>query len=159
MNFLVFFVVFFGLFSGTSLEIVWGFMVGFWFGIFWPISVIQNFLVIFKGIFHEYFGNFWEFFWNFLGIVWKSFGNSLRILNCILTKSCKWNIKWCNFWLNDRQGQQIKSLEAPMQDYTSKCLFYIKDHFWSRKLIFKTQNVPIWGCWQFTKCSNFLEAH
>ena len=118
VNFLVFFVVFFGLFSGTSLEIVWGFMVGFWFGIFWPIIVIQNFLVIFKGIFPEYFGNFWEFSGNFLGIVWKSFGNSLRILNCILTKSCESNMKWCNFWLNDRQGQQIKSLEALLPDHT-----------------------------------------
>ena len=63
-------------FCGTSLEIVWGCMVGFWFGIFWPISVSENVLVISKGILWK----FSKFFANIFLIFWELFGNLLEIL-------------------------------------------------------------------------------
>ena len=58
-------------------------------------------------------GIFWRNFW---GIVWESFGNSLRILwefnqiafgilNCTLTQNCEWDIKWCKFWVKERQDR------------------------------------------------------
>ena len=31
--------------------------------------------------------------------------------NCIVTQNCEYGMKWCNFWLKVRQGQEFKSLE------------------------------------------------
>ena len=53
----------------------------------------------------EFLGNFWEIFEKFLGILWEFFGNSFGILNCTLTQNCEWDMKWCKFWLKDRQDR------------------------------------------------------
>ena len=90
-------------------------------------------LIIFKRIstykhdsefFEEFLKNFLkkffivllEFLRNSLEILWEFFGNSLGILNWILTQSCECHRNWCNFWLKERQGQQIKSLEALLHE-------------------------------------------
>ena len=50
-------------------------------------------------------GILWKFYGNSLGIFWEFFGNSLKNLNCTLTQNCECDMKWCKFWLKERQDR------------------------------------------------------
>ena len=52
----------------------------------------------------EFFGN-WKFFGNSLEILSEFFWNSFGILNCTLTQNCECDMKWCKFWLKERQDR------------------------------------------------------
>ena len=71
------------------------------FAIFWEF--FENFLKIVLGIFLEILSSFLWILWEISGNSLEIYWNSLGILNCTLTPNCECDLKYCKFWLKERQ--------------------------------------------------------
>ena len=87
-------------FLGNSLGILWEFFGDVWLGV-----LIWKFYEFYHNSF-EFLGNSFGILLEFLGILLEFFGDvCFGALNVWVLILGNFDLKWCNFWLKERQGQ------------------------------------------------------